>query len=390
MIVDREQLMRDGYIIIREVIAPNELESLRASYETLIERQGGRKWLESGSPMPRISIHRLLDESTADTAEIWLRENTLGVARQLLCVGEAAAVNWMWCMCSTLTDHGPDIWHRDVHPIDMGPMRLLQLDVLENGPRYVQWNIALYDDDVLWAVPGSHRRLNTPQENNELLADNRVPLSTGIPIELKAGDGVVYNNHMLHWGSNYSAKLRRTLHGGHCIFTGTEMMQCTEYLSAAAQALFAQWTEQAARMQDLTETALRAVLAGDGGAFDEVLETLQPGVGPAGKLVLAIYLCKAAQLMRITKHPDLEGVPDVLKVHTGSVHQSTLFWGPAFAQRFSDAESEALWHRFGPLEARLQTPQENFMPGYQSGPMSYQFEDMAEPFDVEQLVASWS
>ncbi len=390
MIVDREQLMRDGFIIIPQVIPPNELESLRASYETLIERQGGRKWLESGHPMPRISIHRLLDESTADTAEIWLHDNTLGVARQLLCIGEAAAVNWMWCMCSTGIDHGPDIWHRDVHPLDMGPMRLLQRDVLENGPRYVQWNIALYYDDVLWAVPGSHRRLNTPQENEELLADNRAPLSTGRPIELKAGDGVVYINYILHWGSNYGAKIRRTLHGGYCIFTGTEPLGCAKHLSAHAQALFAQWQEQAAGMQDLTETALRAALAGDGSAFDAVLETLQPGVGPAGKLVLAIYLCKAAQLMRITKRQDLEGVPDVLKVHAGGAHQSTLFWGPAFAQRFSDAESEALWQRFEPLDSRLRAPQENFMPGYQSGPMSYQFEDMTEPFGTEQLVASWS
>ena len=158
MKVDREQLMRDGFLILREVVAPDELEMLRANYETLIERQGGRKWLGEGA-QPRINIVPHVDESTADAAEMWLRDNTLGVSRQLISNADAAAATSMWCMCSPLKNHGPAVWHRDIHPIDMAPMRLLQLDMLENGPRYLQWNIPLYDDDVLWAVPGSHRRV---------------------------------------------------------------------------------------------------------------------------------------------------------------------------------------------------------------------------------------
>ena len=44
-------------------------------------------------------------------------------------------------MCSPVRDHGPARWHRDVHPIDMAPLSGLQKDLVENGPKYVQWNI---------------------------------------------------------------------------------------------------------------------------------------------------------------------------------------------------------------------------------------------------------
>ena len=33
-------------------------------------------------------------------------------------------------------------------------------------------------------------------------------------MHLKAGDGVVYANMILHWASNYSAKMRRCIHLG--------------------------------------------------------------------------------------------------------------------------------------------------------------------------------
>ena len=39
MQVNTQQWLQDGYIILREVIPPARLESLRTSYETLVERQ---------------------------------------------------------------------------------------------------------------------------------------------------------------------------------------------------------------------------------------------------------------------------------------------------------------------------------------------------------------
>ena len=39
MKVDRQQLLEDGYIILRNVIRPSELDKMRAGVETLVSRQ---------------------------------------------------------------------------------------------------------------------------------------------------------------------------------------------------------------------------------------------------------------------------------------------------------------------------------------------------------------
>ena len=357
MKVNPQQLLDDGYIILRKVIPPEQLDELRASYEVLVERQGGRSWLETGA-QPRLSAGRLVDEATANAVEIWLHENTLEISRQLLC-GPEAAVTSMWLLCSPIRDHGPDNWHRDVHPIDMAPMQVLQRDMLENRPRYLQWNIPLYDDDVLWVVPGSHSRLNTDTENRQLLENPGVPLPGGIPVELKAGDGVVYTNFILHWGSNYSTKLRRTLHGGHSIFTygglgewaGMGDLSFTRFLSPAAQETFEGWTQRSTKMQDLTESALRAVINRDVNTYHAMLEALQPGVGEKGKTVLTIYLSKAAHHIHNTlKSTNFEGLSGDVRRYAANPHSISLNWGPAFANRFSQAEADILWQRFETLD----------------------------------------
>ena len=127
----------------------------------------------------------------------------------------------MALMCSPVRDHGPASWHRDIDPVHQAPLRGMQMDVVDNAPAYVQWNIPLYDDSVFWVVPKSHKRPNTAVENRHLATKGREPIPGGMPVELKAGDGIVYIHMMLHWGSNYSAKLRRTVHLGYRSFGGT-------------------------------------------------------------------------------------------------------------------------------------------------------------------------
>ena len=189
MKVDREQFIDQGYLILRDVIPPAKLEELRATNEILVERQKavwsrdrapddppGGVW--ESAPQPRLGLHNspeLIDEKTADAVEFWLHENTLGVSTQLIGRPETA-VNEMMMMCNPVRDHGPAEWHRDIHPIDTAPLEGYVGDFLDNGPRQVQWNIPMYDDNVLWVMPGSHCRLNTDEENAQLLANPRGPL----------------------------------------------------------------------------------------------------------------------------------------------------------------------------------------------------------------------
>lgn len=44
-----------------------------------------------------------------------------------------------------------------------------------------QWNAALYDDDCLLVVPGSHRRVRTPEEKRVCLAGDGRGVMPGYP-----------------------------------------------------------------------------------------------------------------------------------------------------------------------------------------------------------------
>ena len=198
----RKQLLEDGYVVIRDTVPPAWLDELRAEMETLVERQHER-WRSDPHPerqvpayyerQPRLLFQTVVDTDTTGPVGFCLHDNTLGVSRRLMGAPEAAPT-LMALMCNPRRDQGPDAWHRDLNPRRDGPLRLLQKDTLTNGPGYVQWNIPLHDDAVLWVVPRSHRRINTAEENRVLSDDPRVPLPRGIPVELSASDGVAYIN----------------------------------------------------------------------------------------------------------------------------------------------------------------------------------------------------
>ena len=408
MRVSRDQLIEDGYIILRDVVPPDSLEGLRASAERMVERQR-TIWARERGPadppggvwetaaQPRLVINgfsgidgvELVDDETAPVVEFWLHENVLGVSTKLL--GEPnAGVTEMMMMCNPVRDHGPADWHRDVSAPFHGPLQSFVDDVVENGPRYVQWNIPLYDDNVLWVVPGSHRRVNTPEENHGLAEDPRAPLPGSICTRLKAGDGVVYVQPILHWASDYSPKLRRTIHGGFCIWSGYRDLSFTKYLSPSAGAIFAGWSRRSARMQDLTESALRAATEGDAAAYRDALERLQPGIGRAGRNLLTVYLSKVAKNVRDLKAHERDDIPGSKLNAVGAGLTITLNWGPEFANRFSRSETQAIWQRFEPIDTGLQSNESQPSPGLQQEPSRYYSNQAPAEVSYERFVAGWS
>ena len=144
--VDRQQWLEQGYLIRHNVIPPDQLDAVRASYETLLERQKtiwaderepgdppGGVWEKE--PQPRIYLLQwgghyvpdLVDESTANAFELWLSDNVLGVSSELLGIPEVPIFMFSM-MCSPIRDRGPSHWHRDVST-EMGPLKVLQEDV---------------------------------------------------------------------------------------------------------------------------------------------------------------------------------------------------------------------------------------------------------------------
>ena len=400
--VDNQQFIEQGFLIIPGVVPENELEDRRAQYEHLLEKQkivwardrkpgdppGGR-WDYAEHPTVDIGYNPgIVDQENSKAIEIWTQDNTLGTSRQLMGSSDVAPI-YMQLMCSPVSDHGPGKWHRDIHPEDTAPLEALQNDVEENGPRQVQWNIPLYDDDVLWIIPGSHSRPNTEEENRHLAANPRLPLPGGVPVELKAGDAVVYNNYLLHWGSNYSTKLRRIVHATFGHFACYPDAGIGNFLSPSSQSTFQVWVETSERVQDATEAALRSVINRDAPGYRAALEDLHPGAGKSGKSLLTIFLSKATNQLSVLKRPEFDTLPEQARKRAVTPHPFSLCWGEEFGRRFTPAEADILEKRFRKLDATLQSDEGQFEPGFQSNPMRYIFNRMPAGADYESFIADW-
>ena len=124
------------------------------------------------------------------------------------------------------------------------------------------------------------------------------------PVHLKAGDGVVYANMILHWASNYSAKMRRCIHLGDRGF-GSQLFypngfvdheNITRYLAPEKRARYARLLELYREENDLIETTLRTLITGDESGFRQGLARLHPG--PEGRFTCLIQLGKIAGRMQ--------------------------------------------------------------------------------------------
>ena len=406
MQVDPKQLWEDGFIIIPDCVPPNRFDELRNSFEVLVERQKeiwarernpddppGGHW-ETGA-QPRVSFSPLIDEETANAVEFCLQENTLGVSCQVMQAPETI-LKYITMMCSPLRDHGPSGWHRDIEPYRDGPLSGLQADMAANGVGTVQWNIALYDDDVLWIVPGSHRRRNTDAENRTLLESSRVPLPNSIPVQLKAGEGVVYSNAILHWGSNYSTKLRRTIHlafraYGSDLFSYRPYLNWTidfsKHLSPWGRGIVERFANRFTAEFDVIAQTFRAVIDKDETAFLEGLAMLHPG--EEHRMICVMFLTKLAYKVHLLNQPEVATLPDPAQAGQIGWPWECVDVLQNIARRFTIDETNLLWHRFADMDNRLKSEEDQYVPGFQTGPTKYLFYDMPPNFEVEDFIATW-
>ena len=249
---------------------------------------------------------------------------------------------------------------------------------------------------MLWVVPGSQCRLNTAQENRELLEDRRAPHSNGMQVKLKAGDGVMYMSTILHWPSNYSTKLRRVILLGYRSFGAPLLpyvqrfyweLSFFEHLSAEAQAAFERFTALAEREDDRIESFFRAILDRDADGLREYLALLHRG--ETGRMVCVVLLSKLAAKIDTLKRPEVAGLPERERAATVGEQTFSIRKLDVLADRFTNAETDRLAQRFAPLDGKLHTETEQFVPGFQSGPSRHRFEHMPPEFEVDDFIVSW-
>ena len=419
----RQQFFEEGYLIIREAVPPERLAELRLSAELMVDRSKalsaaargggppGGEWYRK--VQPRVEIDEAVEPETAGLVDFLLGPTVRGVSQELMGAPETA-ITGMQITCSGLIDYGYTDWHRDSSAREQAPLCGLQDDLMANGPGYLQWNIPLYDDDVFWLVPGSHRQPTDEEQRRQLLMDPTSRLRDGIPMELKAGDGVVYPNVVMHWGSFYSSRLRRTLHLGfrsfgsgifpYAHFTHWDMgLGFTSNLSQPARAYFERTVELFDREGDEIERTLRAVIDGDGGRFRRQVAILHPGA--EGRMTTAVLLCRIAEKITLAHSPEVASLPEEERNRALSGPSDGHYYG-GLARRFSDAEAAMLEKRFAVLTARLEQdaaavherylavheelkPDAENPPDFESRPLRQFHCDMPEGFGIDEFVDSW-
>ena len=366
----REQLMREGYVIVRNMIPPDELERLRESVDTIIDK---------APPSSRVQVTEWVDKQTANAVEFYFDDRTLGFTRRLMDAPDVAPQG-MWVLC-----HSGTGWHRDIHPIDMAPLDGLQEDIRLNGPPYLQWNLPLYDDSYLHVIPGSHLRRNNEAESKKERRMGVVPLPGEITVDLKAGDGLVYINGILHSATPNGEDKRRTLHFGyqsfgakgfnHFFLPDTMGVEFVEHLSPSAAEQCHHFEALHAKRHDDIAFTLRAILDRDTDAFMEGLARIHRS--EHARMTTLVVLSKIAYMIRKYKDPDAEESAN----------------GPCIqrmADRFTLDELEQLWERFTVLDRKLQSDTEQYEPLFQSGPMKYFFYDMPQDFGLDDFISSWN
>ncbi|RYO90357.1 hypothetical protein DL762_002687 [Monosporascus cannonballus] len=229
----RNHLDADGFVVIRNILTPEQVSSLRAAAErtTALARSGGWPhvrtvgkqfppwdaaeaaekgiWGVQGLNDPALPAH-------AAFLRVYFGDEVLGPAAELMaCSADDDLVMELHNLL-VRPDRGDFElrWHRDDIPAEATPEEeAARLDELHrDGYWHAQWNLALCDgDESLVVVPGSHRRARTAAERAA------GPLEPGMPgrlvVRLGAGDAVFYDNNILHRGVYDAGRERLTLHG---------------------------------------------------------------------------------------------------------------------------------------------------------------------------------
>ncbi|KAL1986968.1 hypothetical protein VTN96DRAFT_5124 [Rasamsonia emersonii] len=243
-----DALQRDGFVVVRSLLSPDEVASLReaATKATAMTRAGNwpffRTVPKQFPPWPKTvppaseggiwGVQHLLHPDMPGReqfAQFYFSDKVLRVVEELLEVQapesdddpdkEPLVMELFNLLVAPETRNFELRWHRDDIPETVSPeeeLKLLQSKSPQGKQSHAQYNLALCPDTSLIAVPGSHRRVRTETERN---ADPYEPsLPNQVVVKLEPGDAVFYDSNILHRGI-YKPKpeggeeTRLTLHG---------------------------------------------------------------------------------------------------------------------------------------------------------------------------------
>ncbi|KAH8696742.1 phytanoyl-CoA dioxygenase family protein [Talaromyces proteolyticus] len=242
-----EALQRDGFVIVRSILVPDEVAILReaSSKAASMTRAGNWPYLRSvpkqfppwpNTPPPSSEggiwgVQHLMHPEMPDREafiKAYFSPKILAVAEELLGVSQPSRgepkkellVMELFNLLVAPENKAFELrWHRDDIPESVSPERELELlchKSPEGKQSHAQYNLALCPDTSLIVVPGSHRRVRT--EIERAAGPYEPTLPNQLIVKLEPGDAVFYDSNILHRGiyqpkAEGNDETRLTLHG---------------------------------------------------------------------------------------------------------------------------------------------------------------------------------
>lgn len=228
----KEKFLQDGYVII-DVLTQQEIDDFRQIMDALISpkikaentetksssfQHLGDEISDFGKEARQYYFHLLTKPGTEPIHHAFHHPVILKAVEEI--IGPDLIVNNASILAANEGTEYSLGWHRDVIQIPQNEIA----DWLFSPARFhnsVQINLPLVEENSLWIVPASHNRPNTEAEDaafggSKHYAPVGVEMPGGVPVKLKAGQAVLYNNNLIHRGFTEKMKVpRRTLHMGY-------------------------------------------------------------------------------------------------------------------------------------------------------------------------------
>ncbi|KAG8724781.1 hypothetical protein FRC11_001996 [Ceratobasidium sp. 423] len=224
----KDAYTRDGYVFVPGLIDDSELPALRAACDRVVAKTRAGKWPHRrivGKQFPPFvgnepdswGVQHIMHPDLHEPIFVrWYgSERLVGAATSLLECPEDQVQMELFNLLINPDRHTFALrWHRDDVPETAGLEE--EIAALKTNFHGVQWNTALYDDECLFVVPGSHREPRTPEQralsSTQDAPKDPMEMPGAICVKLKAGDTVFYQNNILHTAAYRPDAKRATLH----------------------------------------------------------------------------------------------------------------------------------------------------------------------------------
>lgn len=203
---EREQLDREGFLVVADALDPGQLRRLRSRVDELTVAEGDRAGLEAHQEAGTDRLANLVDKGTVFDA-CWTHPVQLAAVAHVL--GRRAGTDGEGFKLSSLNARSarPGQGHQALHA---------DWPAAVSAGAYEACNSIWLLDDFTEAngatrvVPGSHRSGALPAER---LVDPMAPHPDEVQLVGPAGTCVVFNSHLWHGGTqNHTDRPRRAIH----------------------------------------------------------------------------------------------------------------------------------------------------------------------------------